>query len=69
MLLLFFFELCLVVLILAIFITQIIIPFLRGTSLFPIFKKEAILLEKLEEEKQKVVEKRIVKEINKLKNN
>jgi hypothetical protein len=44
-------------------VTQVIFPFLRGTVMFPIFQKEAILTNTLEKEHQKEVEKNLEKEI------
>lgn len=43
--------------------TQIIYPFLRGTSYFPIFSKERTILKKLEEVKQNSVELDLIQDI------
>jgi hypothetical protein len=67
MIVVFMFEFVVVVLILAILITQIIFPFMRGTPIFPIFRKEAVLSAKLEDVKQQVVEKDLTDQITKTK--
>jgi hypothetical protein len=66
MILLRLFEFSAVALILIILVTQIIFPFIRGTKIFPIFRKEAVLIGKLEEAKQRKVEREIKKEIEKV---
>jgi hypothetical protein len=60
-------EFIAVTLILVILITQIIYPFIRGTKIFPIFRKEAVLTAKLEDVQQRVVEKELENKINKIK--
>jgi hypothetical protein len=67
MIVMFILEFVLVALILITLITQIILPFMRGTPIFPIFRKEAVLLKKLEEVNQQVVEKNLTDKITKIK--
>jgi hypothetical protein len=56
-------EFSLFCVVLFVLITQIIQPFLRGTSYFPIIAKESALLKKLEAEKQSAVEITLMKGI------
>jgi hypothetical protein len=44
-------------------VSQIIIPFFRGTVMFPIFSKEVVLQKELEEVKQESVEADMISEI------
>jgi hypothetical protein len=60
-------ELALAALLLWFFITQVILPFSRGTQPFPIFRREAKLAETLEEVKQKAEEKKLEEEIDTIK--
>lgn len=46
-------------------VSQIFYPIYRGTILFPLFRKETVLLGKLAEEKQTTVEKKIERDITK----
>jgi hypothetical protein len=56
-------QLAIVALIILFMVSQIIIPFLRGTVMFPIFSKEVVLQEDLEKVKQESVEADMIKEI------
>jgi hypothetical protein len=56
-------ELAIVWLVLWMFITQIFFPLLRGTLIFPIFRREAMLCDELEKVRQKVAEKKLEEEI------
>jgi hypothetical protein len=58
-------EATLFALILLIVFSQIIIPFIRGTSPFPFFRKEANLQKSLEEARQRDVEESLQKIIKK----
>jgi len=53
--------------IIVIVITQMIIPAIRGTVLFPIFRQERVLENELQSEKQKNVEKELKNDIENLK--
>lgn len=46
---------------------QIVVPALRGTQWFPMFRKEAKLNNELEEVRQQAVEDHLEEELNKLK--
>lgn len=61
------FQFAIVVFIIVLMVTQVIIPYFRGTVFFPIFSKEVMLQKKLEEVKQESVEVDMVKEIEGLK--
>jgi hypothetical protein len=60
-------ELAVAALLVGFVCTQIVLPMMRGTSLFPVLRKEAKLQADLEEVKQQVVEKKIEEEIKNLK--
>jgi len=61
------FQFAIVAFIIVLMVTQVIIPYFRGTVFFPIFSKEVMLQKKLEEVKQESVEVDMVKEIEGLK--
>jgi hypothetical protein len=52
-------------LIIAMFVTQIFIPLIKGTQLFPLLKRENKLRQELESEKQHTEEEKIKKQIKK----
>jgi len=54
-------------LILLFMVTQIIIPYMRGTVFFPLFSKETVLQKELEEVRQESVEVDMEKEIKVIK--
>lgn len=58
-------EVVVIVAVLAIFCTQIFVPIWKGTKMFPTFRRESDLLDKLTDEKQLTEEARILAEINK----
>jgi hypothetical protein len=60
-------ETAVAVLLVWFFITQVLIPFFRGTKMFPLFLREAGLHKTLEEVKQKAVEKKLENEIKNIK--
>ncbi len=59
------FEIAAIVLMIIMVVSQIWIPCVRGTMLFPIFRREAELLKELEERKQRNRERAIEKQIKK----
>jgi hypothetical protein len=60
-------QLAIVAFIIVLMVTQVIIPYFRGTIFFPMFSKEIVLQKELEEVKQESVEADMVKEIEGLK--
>lgn len=56
-------QLAIVAFIILFMVSQIIIPFFRGTVMFPIFSKEVVLQKELEEVKQESVEADMISEI------
>lgn len=65
---LYFLEIVFICFMFAIIITQIAIPTLRGTVLFPFFRKERQLEKQLHSVKQDVIEGELIEEIETLKN-
>lgn len=59
-------ELLLFFVVIVVSITQIFIPIMRGTVLFPIFRKERILEEGIQKAKQNIVEEKLAKDLNNL---
>ena len=50
-----------------IFISQILIPLLIGSKLFPMFRKEAKLKSQISDTRQQIIEKDLKKQITKMK--
>ena len=61
------FNLVVASLIILFMITQIIVPYMRGTASFPLFSKETVLQKELEEVRQESVEVDMEKEIKVIK--
>ena len=60
-------ELAVTALLIGFILTQVILPMMRGTSMFPIFRKESRLRSDLADVKQQSVEKKIEQEIKNIK--
>lgn len=60
-------QLAIVALVILFMASQVIVPFFRGTVMFPIFTKEVVLQEDLEKVKQESVEADMIAEIATLK--
>jgi hypothetical protein len=56
-------EITLAILIIWFFVTQMILPVLRGTPVLPIFRKEAKLQAEMEKVNQEIIEKKMEEEI------
>lgn len=60
-------DLCFTAFAIYFFVTQMVLPTIRGTKWFPMFKKEAKLASELTDVNQKVVEKELATDIENLK--
>jgi hypothetical protein len=60
-------DICFTSIALYLFVTQMVLPTIRGTKWFPMFKKEAKLASELVDVNQKVVEKDLAVDIETLK--
>lgn len=61
-------EFVVILLLLLFLITQIIIPLCRGTSWYPIFRREAKLQKDISQVKQAIVERQMEEDLEKFKN-
>lgn len=57
-------ELSLVILVIATLVTQVAWPLIRGTKLFPIFRREAKLEKQLDEKRQEELEKSLERQLD-----